>query len=385
MKCMLVKLLVALLFVSVSDLTVSLQAKEAPRLKKTSTTEQYANSVPQPTLSEIAYGDHARHVLDFWKAASDKPTPLVFVIHGSAWRNGSKERLNRFVDHDRGFHRGMKDRTKDFATATDRSYPLSKEKYPPVSAKHPDGISYPYDQVTESALKFMEASKEGPFYLNLWHWMVHWPVLTRNGDLLEYYCDRMGYPSPPESGDMTRAGQQNPYFGAMVTSVDWSLGRVVDYLKNTDLVNEPEYAPVVQRLAAHLNASLEANNARGPYLNPDYSNKKATSAAIVESTFRQSECQARLRIDPNGPAVREAYVMYRCKPGSLEKKPEARGGQKMDKDAALYDVKLPAVISADGTVVSAHIPDGIPAYCFILIDAHHFQTYSDVEVTNSGL
>ena len=32
-----------------------------------------------------------------------------------------------FVDHDRGFHRGMKDRTKDFATATDRSYPLSKE------------------------------------------------------------------------------------------------------------------------------------------------------------------------------------------------------------------------------------------------------------------
>lgn len=138
-------------------------------------------------------------------------------------------------------------------------------------------------------------------------------------------------------------------------------------------------------IAADLNTSLEANNARGPYLNPDYSNKKTISAAIAESTFQQSERQARLRIDPNGPAVREAYVMYRCKPGSLEKKPEARGGKKMDKDAALYDVKLPALISADGTVVSAQIPDGIPAYCFILIDANNFQTYSDVEASNSGL
>jgi len=60
--------------------------------------EQYAASVPKPTLSELAYGDHERHVLDFWKAASDKPTPLVFVIHGGGWMGGSKERLNRFVD-----------------------------------------------------------------------------------------------------------------------------------------------------------------------------------------------------------------------------------------------------------------------------------------------
>jgi arylsulfatase A-like enzyme len=144
-----------------------------------------------------------------------------------------------FVDHDRGFHRGMADRTKDFATATDRRYPLSKEKYPPVSAKNPEGISYPYDQLTESALKFMEESKDGPFCINVWHWMVHWPVLTRNGDLLEYYCDKMGYPFPPKPGDMTREGQQNPYFGAMVTSVDWSLGRVVDYLKKTDDPRHP--------------------------------------------------------------------------------------------------------------------------------------------------
>ncbi len=58
----------------------------------------YADSVPRPTLSAVRYGAHERQILDFWKAPSDVPTPLVFVIHGGGWRNGSKERLNRFVD-----------------------------------------------------------------------------------------------------------------------------------------------------------------------------------------------------------------------------------------------------------------------------------------------
>jgi acetyl esterase/lipase len=58
----------------------------------------YAASVPKPTRSDVPYGKHDRHVLDFWKAPSDKPTPLAFVIHGGGWKNGSKERLNRFVD-----------------------------------------------------------------------------------------------------------------------------------------------------------------------------------------------------------------------------------------------------------------------------------------------
>ena len=71
----------------VSSMTVPLVANE-----------QYPASVPKPTLSEVAYGGHERQVLDFWKAASDQPTPLVFVIHGGGWRNGSKERLARFVD-----------------------------------------------------------------------------------------------------------------------------------------------------------------------------------------------------------------------------------------------------------------------------------------------
>lgn len=161
--------------------------------------------------------------------------------HSGKWHVGLTADSYGFevVNQDRGVHRGMSDRTKDFATADDRKYPLSKEKYPPFSDKNPDGISYPYDEVTESAIEFMAQSGDQPFFLNLCHWMVHWPVLTRNGDLLEYYCDKLGQPFPPKPGAMKLPGQQNPYFASMVTTVDWSLGRVVDFLKKTDDPRSP--------------------------------------------------------------------------------------------------------------------------------------------------
>lgn len=58
----------------------------------------YDASVPAPTLKEVRYGDHERHVLDFWRADSTAPTPLVFVIHGGGWQGGEKERVHRFVN-----------------------------------------------------------------------------------------------------------------------------------------------------------------------------------------------------------------------------------------------------------------------------------------------
>ncbi|MCX6896053.1 MAG: alpha/beta hydrolase, partial [Verrucomicrobia bacterium] len=49
--------------------------------------------VPEPTLANVAYGRHPKQVLNFWKAKSDQPTPLVFFIHGGGWRGGDLSRV----------------------------------------------------------------------------------------------------------------------------------------------------------------------------------------------------------------------------------------------------------------------------------------------------
>ena len=53
--------------------------------------------IPTPTMANVKYGDHERQVLDFWKAESAPPTPLVFVIHGGGWQGGDKGRTGRFI------------------------------------------------------------------------------------------------------------------------------------------------------------------------------------------------------------------------------------------------------------------------------------------------
>jgi acetyl esterase/lipase len=46
---------------------------------------------PNPTVADYAYAkDHERRTFDFWQAKSDKPTPVVLLIHGGGWTGGDK-------------------------------------------------------------------------------------------------------------------------------------------------------------------------------------------------------------------------------------------------------------------------------------------------------
>lgn len=87
----------------------------------------YGPTVPKPTMSEIVYGKHERNVLDFWKAESEEPTPVAFVIHGGGWKGGSKERLDRFTDPNALLKAGIS------VVAINYRYVTSTEK-PPVKA-----------------------------------------------------------------------------------------------------------------------------------------------------------------------------------------------------------------------------------------------------------
>lgn len=58
------------------------------------TTEKSKAGGPTPTLTNVAYGTHELQLLDFYKAVSDQPTPVVFVIHGGGWLGGDKAGFN---------------------------------------------------------------------------------------------------------------------------------------------------------------------------------------------------------------------------------------------------------------------------------------------------
>jgi acetyl esterase/lipase len=53
---------------------------------------------PAPTHANVAYGSHERQVLDFWKAESSQPTPVVFFIHGGGWGALDKANVSKMVD-----------------------------------------------------------------------------------------------------------------------------------------------------------------------------------------------------------------------------------------------------------------------------------------------
>ncbi|MEP4078381.1 alpha/beta hydrolase fold domain-containing protein [Haloferula sp.] len=59
---------------------------------------EYDGSVPKPTHAAVSYGPHKRNVLDFWKAETEKPAPVAFVVHGGGWGGNSKEAIHKFVD-----------------------------------------------------------------------------------------------------------------------------------------------------------------------------------------------------------------------------------------------------------------------------------------------
>ena len=76
-------------------------AQDAAKAKQPKTTKKATRENPpviKPTFGNVPYGTHERHILDFWKAESGSPTPLVFVIHGGGWQSGEKERVNKFVN-----------------------------------------------------------------------------------------------------------------------------------------------------------------------------------------------------------------------------------------------------------------------------------------------
>lgn len=67
--------------------------KAGTKAKARAKAEAKGPAQPKPTLANVPYGSHERQVLDFYKADSSRPTPLLFFIHGGGWVAGDKGRV----------------------------------------------------------------------------------------------------------------------------------------------------------------------------------------------------------------------------------------------------------------------------------------------------
>ena len=85
---------------------------------------------------------------------------------------------------------------------------------------------YIADRLTDEAIKFIEAHKDEPFYLNLWHYSVHGPWRHK-----EAYTAEFADESDP------RGEQRNPVMASMLRSVDESLGRIMAKLDELGLTD----------------------------------------------------------------------------------------------------------------------------------------------------
>lgn len=81
----------------------------------------------EPTLRDVAYGKHPKQTLDFWRAKSDQPAPVLVFIHGGGWRNGHRSRVGSLAKQ-------CLDRGISVATISYRFVQEAGEIQPPVKA-----------------------------------------------------------------------------------------------------------------------------------------------------------------------------------------------------------------------------------------------------------
>jgi arylsulfatase A-like enzyme len=96
-------------------------------------------------------------------------------------------------------------------------------RVPGLSGRGGQKGEYLTDQLTDEALKFIEANKDKPFYLNFCHYAVHAPLQGKQ-ELIDQAADLPG-----------ADGQSNAVYAAMLRSVDESVERLMNKLEELQL------------------------------------------------------------------------------------------------------------------------------------------------------
>jgi arylsulfatase A-like enzyme len=120
------------------------------------------------------------------------------------------------------------------------NFPTSRD---PNALYSLDENDRPFDSVVDLTLRWMDKVHDDgkPFFVNFCPSFVHGPIATRDRKRLEYYCKKMGYEFPTDPGRLSdqKKGQVNPYYAAMIDTLDWQIGQIVAFLEATDDPRNP--------------------------------------------------------------------------------------------------------------------------------------------------
>lgn len=163
---------------------------------------------------------------------------LAEVLHGAGYRTGhiGKWHLGLSQEHwpeKHGFEVAFHAQPSPGPPGSNYFSPYGVQKTGDPSPQHPVGTitdgpagEYITDRLTDEAIKFIEANKDEPFFLNFWHYAVHGPWGHK-----EEYTKRFAGKTDP------RGQQHNPIMASMLKSVDESLGRVMERLGQLGLTD----------------------------------------------------------------------------------------------------------------------------------------------------
>ncbi len=82
---------------------------------------------------------------------------------------------------------------------------------------------YLTDRLADETIAFIREHREGPFFVALWPYTVHWPMEAPQ-ELIEKYEDRTGL--------------VNTRYGAMIEAMDSAVGRILEALDTLDLADD---------------------------------------------------------------------------------------------------------------------------------------------------
>jgi arylsulfatase A-like enzyme len=89
----------------------------------------------------------------------------------------------------------------------------------PAIVEREEGEYLP-ERLAEEAITFVEANRDGPFFLSWWPYSVHYPMQARD-ELIEKYESRKVI--------------EDPIYAAMIEAMDRSIGRFLDHLDEAGL------------------------------------------------------------------------------------------------------------------------------------------------------